>query len=129
MTGIMKTTKADFELFCREAEKWIEIFGLKDWEVKFNHLKGNGQDYAVCSTNPDGRTAKIELYKTWPEPDIKKTENEIKTSAFHEVCHIFLETLVSCARARFIMSHELEEAGHGIIRTLEKVLYPKYEKA
>jgi len=36
----------------------------------------------------------------------------------------FLEGLVSCARARFIMPHELEEAGHGIIRTLESVLFP-----
>jgi len=89
----MKTTESDFEIFCKEAEKWIEIFGLKDWEVKYNHLNGNGQDYAVCSTSPEDRAAKIELYKVWPEPDVKKTENEIKQSAFHEVCHVFFRGL------------------------------------
>lgn len=120
------TTKTDFALFCKEAEKWLEIFGLKDWEVKYIHSEGNGQDYALCYTNPVGRTAKIGLYKTWPEPDVKKTRNEIKISAFHEVCHIFLESLVSSARARFIMPHEIEETSHGIIRTLERILFTKY---
>lgn len=121
------TTKSDFELFKAESEKWIDIFGLKDWEVKYNHRDGNGQDYACFSSNPENRCVTLGLYKKWPKSDkVKKTSDEIRLSAFHEVCHIFLETLASCARTRFIMSHELDESCHGIIRTLERVLFPKY---
>ena len=124
------TTKADFELFCKESERWIDIFGLKDWEVKFSHLKNsNGKDYSYFNSNCENRTVMLELCDKWPKRySPEKTNNEIKLCAFHEVCHIFLETLASCARTRHILPHEIDEAGHGIIRTLERVLYPKYEK-
>ena len=125
----MKITSKHFELFKAECMKWIGIFGLKDYEIHFEHSddacgKGN---IASCERNCNSRIARLVLCKTWPEGGMcKLSDAAILVSAFEEVCHIFLWSLSSCAHARFVMEHEINEAEHGLIRVLQSVLYPKY---
>lgn len=122
-----KTTKAHFEIFKAECKKWIEIFGLKNYEFYFERKDVGDGNIAECHRNSVSRTTRLSLCKEWPEKSMVSLTNEnIKTSAFEEVCHVFLYGLSSCAYARHIMEHEIDEAEHGVIRVLQSVLYPKY---
>ena len=124
-----KTTVKQFDLFRSECLKWIDIFGLKDYEIHFEHsdkATGNG-NVAYCIRDCNGRVARLSLCQTWNDNYIVRLSDEsIKLAAFEEVCHIFLYSLSSCANARFVMEHEINEAEHGLIRVLQSVLYPKY---
>ena len=33
------TTKADFELYKKEAEKWVDFFQLRSWYITYDHCK------------------------------------------------------------------------------------------
>jgi len=123
-----KTTKSDFELFCKECLRWQDILGLHGFEINFFHTDEDKGDFCYCNINPVNRTVLIELCKKWPDEKYKKTNEQIKLSAFHEVCHILMDLLSSCARARYICSHEIDESEHAIIRTLERVLFSKYKE-
>ncbi len=123
----MKTTAKHFSIFKSECLKWVEIFGLKDYEVNFRHGGCGKGNIALCERNCNSRTACLSLCKTWPENGVCKLSNDIIcVAAFEEVCHILLWGLSSCAHARHIMEHEINEAEHGLIRVLQSVLYPKY---
>ena len=124
----MKTTKKHFEIFKAECEKWIDIFGLKDYEFHFEHKAVGDENIAECCRNSTSRTARLSLCKVWPEYSmVALTDYNVKTSAFEEVCHVLLYSLSSCAYSRHIMEHEIDEAEHGIIKTLQNVLYLKYQ--
>ena len=124
----MLTTKKDFKLFCNECLKWQKILGLYDYEFTFNHLKDNNNSsyYASCIVNATGRAVMFNLYETWPSVTVKKTNSQIKLSAFHEVCHVLVDYVGSCGRARYVSEHEIIEGEHAVIRILEKVLFTKY---
>ena len=123
----MKTTKKHFDIFKAECEKWIDIFGLKDWEVIIEHRGVGGGNIAECHRNSTSRVSRLLLCKEWPAGSmVALTDDNIKLSAFEEVCHVLLYSLSSCAYARHIMEHEIDESEHGIIKTLQNVLYPKY---
>lgn len=122
----MKTTKKHFKLFKRESKKWIKILGLQGWEVRFKHTPDVGDgNFADARTNSTNRAARLRLNTNWPEGH-KLTSKEIRKTAFHEVCHIVMDLVGSCARSRHIMEHEIDEAEHAIIRTLESTLFPRY---
>ena len=119
----MKTTVKQFEIFKVECLKWIEVFGLKDWEIHLEHAELEDNNMALCTRNSNSHIAKLSLCKTWPtDTMINLTEGNIRNSAFEEVCHVFLYRLSSNAYARFIMEHEINEAEHSIIRTLQGIL-------
>lgn len=118
-----KTTKANFALFVSECEKWIEIFGLKSWEIKFRHETSRKGSLASCDADLANKVVWMYLSKKW---DVKITDKRLKQSGFHEACEILMSPLDINAKARFVAEHEITEARHGIIRTLENVLYPKY---
>ena len=124
-----KTTIKHFELFRSECLRWAEILGLKGWEIRFDHME-NGEEYendlSLCTTDCLNRCCKLSLFKQWPD-EFELNDEEVRLSAFHEVCHVFLDLIGSVARTRFIMKHELDEAEHAMIRTLENVLYPQYK--
>lgn len=123
-----KTTKKDFELFKKECQKWQGIFGLQDVDIAFNHQTLDEDVFAQCNFSAESRSALLELNDTWDNCGgaYPLNSHNIKLSAFHEVCHIFTGSLVSRAKTRHIMEHEISEADHMIIRVLENVLFPKY---
>ena len=62
----------------------------------------------------------ITLNKTWlREPTTKL----LKTSAFHEVCHMLLHRLKVCGESRYITESEIDEAEHEIVRRLENLMF------
>lgn len=114
-----KTNKRHFETFKTECEKWIAFFGLKSWKVCYTHEEMTDARADVF-TNLGGRVATIRLAKKW---DTIITEKDVKLSAFHEVCELFIARLTTLAQSRYITASELEEANHEIIRTLERVVF------
>ena len=119
----MLTTKANFKLFKKEAEKWIDILGLRDWEVHFSHSEFENNDRAGIHVNLNGRITTIGLNKNQTS---EFNDLDIRKWAFHEVCELLIGPLSVNARSRCINEDELEQSEHYIIRTLENVLFPKY---
>lgn len=120
----MKTTKKHFEIFKAEALKWIDFFGLKDWEVEFAHIRDD-ENMAACTTRCTNRWAKLSLSTVWTDV---VSDYDVRKCAFHEVVELFIAPLFTCAHSRYISEHEIKEADHMIVRTLENVIFEKQEK-
>jgi len=119
----MKTTKADFEVFKAECEKWIQRFGLVDWSAFFHHKTPEARKPGLAHVwyNVMSRRCDFYLPKQWSDEPV--TTLQVERCAFHEVCHILVATLVSCAEARYVSQAEIDEAEHAIIRRLENTLF------
>ena len=121
-----KTTKADFKLFKRECEKWIDIFGLNGYEFRYSHeYAADEESLADVIWEPVSRSVHIRLCENWSD-SYKKDDLQVRICSFHEVLHVLIGKLSVLSKSRFILEREVEEEEHAIIRTLEKVLFPKY---
>ena len=121
---VYKTSKRQFNLFCNEVRKFIDIFGLVGWEVYFEHKQYLSTELAVCITDQQGRTCTISLSPMWV--GLKPTDLEVRKAAFHEVCELLLSRFNTFARDRFVQESQIDEESHNIIRILERVLWEKY---
>jgi len=110
-----KTTKKDFEIFKKEAEKWLEYFGLKDWEWYWDHADISDST-ARCQFNC---TQKTLLFLLNTKPDHKP---DLKLSAFHEVCEALLAPLTDIAFETY-SSNTVTAASHCIIHRLENTIF------
>ena len=118
-----KTTAKHFEIFKTECQKWIEIFGLKGWQVIYDHVKMDRDTIkADCNYSVIKRHCEIRLNTSYPH---KVSNDSIRRDAFHEVCELFIGELVTLAEYRYSTKDEIEEQAHAIIRTLENVLWEK----
>lgn len=118
----MKTTKAQFELFQKECQKWLDFFGVKGWHVVYRHQKIEGCR-GECSYKLTGRVATISLsthFEEWKPV----SNDDIRKTAFHEVCELMLSRINLMALNR-IANHEdaANEEIHNIIRTLENTVF------
>lgn len=57
----MRTTKAQFREFVSECRKWIRVFGLSDWYVRFSHSDDYPSSFANCSADTGSRECTITL--------------------------------------------------------------------
>lgn len=114
-----KTSKAHFEIYKVECKKWIDILGLKDWEIFYKHERDD-DSRASCSFNVSGRIATLSLADEW---DCPITGLELKKCAFHEAIELMLARLVITGRTRFIASHEIDDSVHEIVRRLENTFF------
>lgn len=116
----------DFQIFKDEAQYWIDQFGLLDWRIGFAFEKIDGF-YAESRTYWYGRTATLVLNKWQDEPI--ETE-QIRKSAFHEVCEVLLTEMRNIALNKSIASEEHEDmfigAAHGVIRRLENSVFKNH---
>ena len=85
----MKTTKKHFEIFKKEAEYWIQKFGLLDWNIYFSWGVEDGTNKAEVCSNASAMNATIYLTKNWTAEE-PLCEKEIRENAFHEICHVLL---------------------------------------
>ena len=117
-----KTTKKDFEEFEAECRKWIEFFGMKDWDFFFYHEFPDWTDEcrAACSANYTGKLASLFLSPKWNN---RPRKNEVKKVAFHEVCETLTSQLVSLAQSRYVVQDEIDVANHTVIRILENTVF------
>ncbi len=120
----MKITLKQFELFKKEALKWLDYFGMKDWQVHFLFKQLKGTRAQICHTCVDG-IATITLNNNWDELDKSMVSNvAIQKTAFHEVCELLLGRLESMVFQRFNLNDgDVEEEMHRIIRVLENTVW------
>lgn len=124
MTDNYTTTPEHFALFKHEAQWFIDLFGLWDWRVEFRHELQEG-DLAACEHNTGcGKVATLTLSTDWG--DHNPTPEQMRKTAFHEVCHLLLADALGAAcfmdlspQQRFM---HLDRAHHAIIRRLENVV-------
>lgn len=114
------TTQADFEIFSKSMYKYVDLFGLKSWEVSVSHNDKHIDNRATCEADLSARHATITLTKSkW---GYVPSEREIKLVAFHEVCELLLWSLVQYAEARK-PEGDIQSITHEIIHTLENSLF------
>ena len=118
---MIKTTKKDFQIFKKECVKWLQVFGLKGWEIHYSHEKIKLEWSASCSYNFTGRVATLTL-NTERDEDYYNTK-DIKKDAFHEVCEVFLARISVLAESRYIAETDIKEEAHAIIQTLGNILF------
>ena len=123
---IYKTTEKHFEILKKEAKKWIKIFGLIGWDIRFIHRDLNDINvYANCNAKLDAHVAIITLNTQWSE---KITNYNIKRTAFHEVCEVLFERIDYIARARYINDGEIEDERHNLITILENIIFDEPQR-
>jgi hypothetical protein len=113
-----KTTKKDLATFQNEVDHWVEVFGLKDWEIDVVRKDVGTDCVANCDANVAGRQATIALGKAWAD---KIDERNLWLSAFHEVCELLLFTLRSHI-ANDDQPH-IDGDFHAVIRRLENAFF------
>ena len=115
-----KTTKKDFAEFKAECWKWINYFGLKQWEWDIRHQNPEHEsaraDYNLVYT------AKYVCVRLNPTFDLTPEKNEIKRCAFHEIVHVLLSELSRLGLAIY-NEHVVEKEEHIIIQILENTLF------
>lgn len=118
----MKTTKKDFETFKTECQKWVERFGLTEWNVTFRHRELKSGVAAHTQYDANASSACFSLAKTTDPSENTAYGTTVEDSAKHEVLHLLLAKLFWKGTARYCSFEELEEAEHGVIARLMKLL-------
>lgn len=116
-----RTTKRHFKIFKKEAELWIDRFGLNGWSISLKHEPGSEDALAEFNSNISGRVAVIWLNTSWGNTPI--TSHQLKKTAFHEVYEMSLSRLTYLAGARYLQPEEVPEEIHNLVRTLENYFY------
>ena len=116
----MKTTKKDFELFKKECQDWIDILGLKDWEVRFKYEFVSDDNFAETEFNTIQRWVDIKLNMEWP---IKPTNQEIKKAAFHEALELRFADIRMIASSRSFDQDALTGETHKIINVFQNIFF------
>lgn len=118
--GRAETTNKDFTLFKRECRKWINFFGLKEWHITYEHCDMKDANASV-NWSVSACTARVKLAYSWDKEVYNN--DEIKKSAFHEICHLLLARMFAICNARYVTYDELEESNHQVIRVLENTVF------
>jgi len=121
----VKISKKQFELFKKEVLKWLDIFGMKNWQVHFEQRKIE-ENRAQITFNCVSGIAVFTLSTNWDEQNLAfVTDENVCKSAFHEVCELLLGRLNDMTEQRYNLSRlDVEEEIHRIIRTLENTVFP-----
>lgn len=115
-------TEEHFEKFKEYFDYWIEIFGLKDWEIAyfFSKAEDEDDDGARASVHYDhgARIVVCSLNKEWygSEP----TNQNLARCAYHEVAELLLGKLNEYTRTK-ATDNEITGEIHRVIRILENV--------
>jgi len=118
----VKTTRKDFNLFRREAEKWVPVFGITDWRISFGHQDyEDGTARAWYASDATEKICSIMLAKDWQDDEI--TDHRIKRCAFHEVFHVRLDMISHMLSSRGYNENEISMAIHEIIYVFENYFF------
>jgi hypothetical protein len=121
----MNTTDRHFQIFQKEAKRWIDKFGMQGWDIRFVHqdLAGDLNAAAFFEAGEDitNRIATIGLARS----DFKRklTAEYIKLCAFHEVCELLLHRFQYLAKARYCQEEDIDEERHNLIRIMENCVF------
>jgi len=123
---MVRLTAKDYRVFKAEVAKWLNTFGLKDWEVYCGFNQDYPENRGTCAASSlEDRIAVITLTKLWPG---RPTPREVARVAFHEVMELLMMPLrLRLSGIADVSDRMLDEEFHRIIRTLESVLAPMEE--
>lgn len=116
----MKTTKQHFETYQTRCDFWLQMFGLRKWELYFEH-KNEPSKLAWTKADHGAKIATIGLATDWG--DLKPDDYQIDRVAKHEMLHILLNPLYTLAVDRFVNSNQINDAEEEIVMMLEKVVF------
>ena len=121
------TTEEDFQFFKSEALRFMELFGIKDWEVFFTHENEYPDDRAWVLFKANAHIARISLNKDWSRQDlIDQIKPELLSrAAFHEVCHLFFSRIETLAESRYLQAEDIYSEIHRLIVSLEEILWKR----
>ncbi len=114
-----KVTQKQFKLFCDEFQKYVNKFGLQEWELRF--FLEDMESLASIHTDYLGRICKVALTKEWND-SLPLTNAQIKECAKHEAIELLTDDMGTIAHARYTMLEELQAARHTLVRRLEKLI-------
>lgn len=117
---ITHTTNEDFNIFKNEAIKWLDYFGLKGWRIFWKHEKLDA-DFAQVRYNILARNAVLVLNTEFDTCGY--SEDQIRSSAFHEVCELLFVRLADIGKMRFVTEVEIDEEVHNLIRIFENTIF------
>ena len=111
----MDTTTAEFERFEAVFNAWVEIFGLKDWEIHFKRKEI--EEYSCIEPQAEDCLVVVTLSTKWPGGEAPCPA----TCAKHEAIHLLL------ARLTYLSTRAATDAEVGVeeerlVRILEKAL-------
>jgi len=119
----MKTTKADFEYFKKCCQKWIDFWGLYQFNFEYFHEDRDETVPARASYESYHSSQGINIYLS-TDWEVSITKEKIDLCAFHEITELLLVPLR--AKAFYSFAHqEIEHDTHEIIRRLENCVFKR----
>ncbi len=116
----MKVTKTQFNLFCSEFKRYVEKFGLLEWELRF-FLEDIGKVLSQILPDHLGRICKVSFTENWVDL-LPLTDAQIKETAKHEAIELLIADPYTMAVCRFVTDSEIETVMHTLVRRLEKLI-------
>jgi hypothetical protein len=118
----MKLTKKYLKFYEEEVRKWVEIFGLTEWELFFKFADFS-KDNRFAEVKHFYQSKQAYFYLT-KEIDFssERIEKEIKDAALHEVLHLLLARLSVLAADRSWSEVDWNSAEHEVINRISKLL-------
>jgi hypothetical protein len=115
------------KIFKKEAEKNIKRFGLFDFDTYITVSNENElPDFlALTTAEHTSKLAGMKISKLWPLEQLNN--EEIKRTAFHEVCELLLARIRAMALGKF-SEEEVNEAIHTIINRLQYAFVDSQKK-
>lgn len=110
--------------FINSTNKYLDFFGIKNWEITFDHKCNDTSSCAELHWNLEAKQAIFQIAKEMSKYDY----HNIDKTAFHEVLELLLADLASLVWNRIVTEEMVSEAKHEIIHTLENTLYPLINK-
>jgi hypothetical protein len=116
----LKTTAGEFEIFKKTFLKYVDLFGLKNYRITFQHIKLD-ENYAEIQRDCDSFSA-IVRFTNYLEDCNKLEYGSPEIHAKHEAIHLLLTFLVWKAQSKYITPTEIDQAEESLVRVLEKVI-------
>jgi len=114
-----KTTKKEYEIFQKEFNRLIKLFGLIYYDITFTH-KIDDNNYASITVDEESKRATVN-FTTYLSRDELSDFNP-KRIGRHEASHLLINRLGWLGEKRYATESEIDEEEEKIVRILAKVL-------
>jgi hypothetical protein len=119
------TSQKQFKFFEKCVYKWINFFGIKEFNVEVEFIEAIKNDcVANCRAGYKNKNAMIGLSTQYDKPSIF-SKNNLDIYALHEVLHLLLWDFSAVGQSRYVEENEFENKEHEIIQKLINALLPK----
>jgi hypothetical protein len=106
LTPQKKVTKKDYAEFKRAFLRYVEVFGLRDWNVYFYQIP-DLPHFADVMLNTEGRVCDVSLCGEYPAS--MQRDNLWDETALHEIIHVVLADFSRAAGKRDSTEEQLRD--------------------